>query len=54
MERDGTINSMDTNLSKRVEEEAKEELQAQQMQASVSGASGDVETDDSLVSLQVA
>ena len=47
------MNSMDKNLSKRGEEKEKRELRAERMQASASGASGDLETDDSLISLQV-
>ena len=45
--------AMDKNLSKRGEEEEKRELRAERKQASASGSSVDLETDDSVVSLQV-
>ena len=48
------MSSMDKNLSKRVNEKEKRELRAEWMQASPSGAYFDLETDDSVVSLQVA
>ena len=43
--------SMDKNLSKKGEEKEKRELRAERMQASASGTSIDLETDDSVVSL---
>ena len=45
---------MDKNLSKRVEEKEKRGLRAERMQASAYGVSGDLKTDDSVISLQVA
>ena len=45
-ERKGTISSMDKKLSKRVEEKKRRELRAERMQASASGVSGDLETDE--------
>ena len=45
---------MDKNLSKRVEEKEKRELRAERTQASASGTSFYLETDDSVVGLQVA
>ena len=40
------MSGMDKNSSKRVEEKEKRELRAEQMLASASGTSGDLETDD--------
>ena len=48
------MSSMDKDLSKRVKGNEKRELRAERMQASASGSSVDLETDDSVVSLQVA
>ena len=44
--------TMDKNVSKRGEEKEKRELREERMQASASGSSVDLETDDSVVSLQ--
>ena len=44
--------AMDKNLSNRGEEKERRELRAERMQSSASGASVDLETDDSVVSLQ--
>ena len=48
------MSSVYKNFSKRVEEKEKRELRAKRIQASASGASVNLETDDSVVSLQVA
>ena len=46
---------MDKNFGKRIEEKENRELRAEWMQASASGTSaGDLETDDSVVTRQVA
>ena len=51
-ERKVTKSAMDKNLSKRGEEKEKRELRAERMQASASEASGDLEIDDWVISLQ--
>ena len=53
MTRKGTKSAMDKDLSNRGEEKEKRELLSERMQTPASVASGDLETDDSVVSLQV-